>query len=165
MYYFELDGATIHVRGASCRFPFRQHWKISANEENAIKLDIDFEAMEDLSVQEYHTSVLLVEDFTAWSTAEEQGEFPDIRPDAADWVHLNKSYGLGEWVKASGAGVPSVVLESGDPSLRMRMTVLNPDFQQRSRVLQALRTPDHGQILFSKGRHPFFRGRIAVKSS
>jgi hypothetical protein len=42
------------------------------------------------------------------------------------------------------------------------MTAINAGYHQQTRVLQALRTPEHQTIRFEPGRHPYFRGRLVV---
>lgn len=157
----EREGDTLRVAGSSRRFPFRMHWAITPDADRTLKVEIELEALEDLDVQEYQTSLLLTHDYTHWESAKESGEFPEIRPDAGDWVHLNRDYSPGTFLNASGPDLPAVSFET-EASAGMRMTVLNPGYRQKARVLQALRTAEHGFMHFGVGRHPFFAGRIVA---
>ncbi len=158
----ERDGEALRAIGASRRFPFRMHWSIFPKSPGAIAWTIDLEALEDLDVQEYQASVLLVEEYARWTTATESGEFPPIRADDDDWVHLNRDYAVGSSVRAEGPGLPAVTLRNDEVDIPLRMTALNTGFHQRARVLQALRAADHGLIHFPRGTHQIFAGEIVV---
>jgi hypothetical protein len=106
-------------------------------------------------------SLLLVHEYERWKSNAESGVFPEIRPDAGDWIHLNREYVPASTLVAEGNGLPRVTFEARHPD-SMRMTVLNPGFRQKSRVLQALQTSKQGPMTFTRGRHPYFSGMIRV---
>ncbi len=158
----ERDGATLQAIGASRRFPFRMRWTIQPEQPGALAWTIDLDAIEDLDVQEYQVSVLLVEEYARWKTVTEGGEFPAIQREHDDWVHLNRNYAVGNFVRAEGPGLPLVTLQNDATDVPLRMTALNTGFRHRSRVLQALRAPDHGLMHFTRGTHRIFAGSIRV---
>jgi ABC-type polysaccharide/polyol phosphate transport system ATPase subunit len=157
----ERVGDSIRVSGASRRFQFRMHWTISPGEPGALNVKIELEVLESIDVQEYHASVLLTPGYTRWETSVESGEFPEIGPAARDWAHLNRDYPAGGSLRATGPGLPRLSLRV-DASERHRLTALNTDYVQRSRVLQALATPEHGAFFFEPGRYPYFSGSVAA---
>lgn len=157
----ERDGDVLRLIGASRRFPLRLHWTLKPDAE-AIALEIELEALDTLEVQEHHTSVVLLEQYERWETQHESGTFPPIDPELGDWQHLNKNYAPGTFARASGKDLPTITLETDADNLRL--TAINTSYQERARVLQALRTPDHGILTYEKGRHPYFHGRLSIQS-
>jgi len=157
----QQKGDTLEVTGESRRFAFRQHWKLDI-EDNGIRLHVWLEAIEPLDVQEYHTSVLLVSAYDCWETEHETGPYPDFDPANEDWQHANRNYAPGAYIKAWAPSLPTVTLESTVQEIPFRMTAINTGYQQRGRVLQALRTPDRGILHFEKGRHLCFAGTITA---
>lgn len=158
---FERQGDRLQFGGTSRRFPFAMTWELSPAEQG-IALEIWLEALDTIDVQEHHTSIMLIPDYKHWQTQHESGGFPDIDPAQNDWIHLNQNYTQGLFAKATGEGLPTVTLEANPERLPLRMTIINTGYQQRARVLQALRTPDHALIRFEKGRHLYFSGSISV---
>lgn len=147
----ERDGDTLRALGVSRRFPFKLHWTVRPAGDGVIALDIDLDASETIDVQEYHTSILLTDAYDRWETAAESGAFPEIRPEATDWQHLNHTYEVGSYMRAHGPDLPRVMLENVAPDLPTRMTTLNTGYRERARVLQALRAAEHGRIHLPAG--------------
>ena len=156
------EGRCLSLSGESRRFPFRQHWTLTALDE-AVSLDIELEALETFEVQEYHVSVLLRPEYEKWETDHEQGEFPPFDPALGVWKHLNRSYAPGNRARALSFTLPSVIFEITAGNTPFRMTPINTRLNQNARVLQALRPADTGTIQFEKGRHPYFSGIIRVE--
>jgi ABC-type polysaccharide/polyol phosphate transport system ATPase subunit len=159
---FEEHGRIKRFTGVSRRFPYSLIWEISSAEENAINLNLWFEAHEDIQVQEFHTSLLLDTQYTDWSTDHESGTFPEITPEAQDWQHLNHQYESGTSGTVSGEGQPKIYLTVDQDSPEARFTILNTSYHENARVIQALTTPEHGVISFPKGTHPYFSGVIRI---
>ena len=158
---FEKDGDRLIFTGASRRFPFRMHWELYPA-DGALGIEIWLEALEPLDVQEHHTSVVLKYAYNRWERDDEFGEFAEIGPECTDWQHVNANYAPGRFAKATGPGLPTVTLEADPDRLPLRMTFINTDHQKRARVLQALRSPEHGALHFDTGRHLYFAGHIGV---
>jgi len=158
----ERVGDELRMSGASRRFPFRLHWSLKPGPSGTVLWTSELETQEELAVHEYQTSVMLLEDYAAWTTSAEHGSFPKIGPDDGDWAHLNQDYSARGFARAEGAGVPAITLQDDEAENPARMTVLNAEFRQAARVLQALRVADHGAIRFAPGRHRLFTGRIIV---
>lgn len=150
--------------GTSRRFPFQQTWELRPA-ERGIAFDIWLESSEDLHVQEYHASIMLVPEYTEWGTEHESGVFPPITHESDDWRHLNENYAPGTFSEASGEDVPRLRFENRTPDMDFRMTVLNSSYFEQARVLQALRSPEHGMLHFVKGRHLYFSGRVTLEDS
>ncbi len=159
---FTRDGDCLRAAGTSRRFPFAQTWELRPV-EGGISFEIWLDADEDLEVQEYHASIMLVPGYTAWSTQHESGAFPPITEESHDWRHLNKDYAPGAFSTASGEGLPTLRFENETPDTAFRMTMLNSSYFEQVRVLQALRTPEHGMLHFEKGRHLYFSGRVTFE--
>jgi len=159
---FSREGDTLHFAGISRRFPFRMEWTIKPCEEG-IGLEIWLEALESLSVQEYHTTVVLKADYSRWETEHESGAYPDFREDQTDWIHVNQDYSPSRFAAAAGEGLPEVRLETDPAENPHRMTIINTGYAQQGRVLQALYSPsDGGQIRLDKGRHLYFKGKVTA---
>ncbi len=163
--HMERVGDELRVSGASRRFPFRLHWSIKPAQDGVLLWTSDLEALEEVTVDEYQTSLMLSEDYTAWATSAEQGTFPTIGLDSGDWVHLNQDYSARGFARATGTGLPTITLQDDDAANTSRMTVLNSEFRQAARVLQALRVAEHGAIRFAPGMHRLFTGRITAAES
>ncbi len=161
---FDRDGDVLRFEGASRRVPLRMIWEMRPDGD-ALGLTIWIEATETVDVQEYHTSIVLKEDYSEWQSDHESGAFPAFTPEMHDWHHLNKNYAAATFGQASGPGLPTVRLQSDTEEAPMRMTVLNTGHQQRGRVLQALHPADHGFIHLEPGRHLYFKGRIVVSNT
>jgi ABC-type polysaccharide/polyol phosphate transport system ATPase subunit len=157
----EREDDLLRFVGSSRRAPLRMIWEIQP-EGDAMGLTIWIDALEAVEVQEYHTSIILKEEFTEWETDHESGAFPAFTPEMHDWQHLNTNYAAASFEQASGPDQPTVRLEADDPDVPIRMTTLNTGHQQRGRVLQALCTPDHGVFHLEPGKHLHFKGRIVV---
>ncbi len=155
------DGDVLRFEGSSRRVPLRMTWEMRP-EGDALGLTIWIEAFEPLDVQEYHTSIVLKEDYTDWKTDHESGSFPEFTSEMHDWHHLNENYAVASFGEATGGSQPTVRLESSTDDVATRMTILNTGHQQRGRVLQALCPPDHGVIRFEPGKRLYFKGRIVV---
>lgn len=158
----ERANGSLKMSGASRRFPFRLHWTIHAGDPGTIHWIIDLEALDELDVQEYQTSLMLVEDYARWTSSTETGTYPPIGPDDTDWVHLNHDYSARGFIRAEADGLPPVTLRNDDEKQPLRMTALNPGFRQAARVLQALRVAEQGSIRFAPGLHRIFTGAISV---
>lgn len=158
---FTKEGDRLIFIGASRRFPLRMHWELYPSKD-ALELDIWLEAIEPLEVQEHQTSVVLKYTYDRWERDDESGVFTDIGPECTDWQHVNANYAPGRYAKATGPGLPAVTLEADPDRLPLRMTFINTDHQTHARVLQALRSPDHGILHFEPGRHLYFAGRIRL---
>ncbi len=155
----DKDDKRIEVTGEARRFPFKQHWRLGAV-AGGFELEVRLEALEPLDVQEYHLSVELVDDYDHWETEHETGAFPELQPGDDDWMHVNRDYAPGSYIRAWGGSLPAVTLRSTTDDLSFRMTAINSDYRQSARVLQALRTPDRGLLHFESGTHLYFAGKI-----
>jgi hypothetical protein len=113
-----------------------------------------------LTVQEHHTTIVLIPGYTRWRTEHEEGAFPDFHPDQTDWRHLNANYAPGRYIEAEGPGLPKVRFETDRDGVRM--TPINTGYQQRCRALQALRAPENSLLRFEKGRRAYFAGRVII---
>lgn len=158
---FEREENLLRIGGVSRRFPFGMVWEVGLV-AGGLSVEIWLDALDDLSVQEYHTSVMLASSYAEWETEHESGRFPAFASDEDDWRHINRDYGVGGFARAWGEGVPDLRLEVNSDREPVRMTVINTGIQQRSRVLQALRTPERELLHLEKGRHGYFSGRILV---
>jgi len=157
----QREGSTLLLSGSSRRFPYRQDWDVTIDEQG-IEISVHVEVSAPIEVQEYHVSVGLLKEFDRWETAHESGEFPPIEKGDADWRHANQEYTPGKWAKALSPSLPAVMLEVTSENIPFRMTAINTDYQQSARVLQALRTAETGRIRFEPGRHRLFSGRIRI---
>ena len=156
------EGDCLYVSGDSPRFPCRQHWEIEAA-EHGVAFRVWLEALEPIHVQEYNVSLGLKHEYDRWETPHEKGAFPPFDPEQKDWRHVNHDYAPGEYVRAFGKSLPSISLEATADDAPFRMTVINSGFEQHTRVLQAIRTPDKvGWIHFDTGRHFYFAGRVVI---
>ncbi len=158
----ETEGG-ICFTGESRRFPFRQHWEITARPEG-VGLRIWLENREPLLVQEYHTSAVLLPGYEAWETDRENGSFPPFDPGADRWLHANRGYSTGRRVRASGPDLPDVALAADGDCPPVRMTAINTTIHENARVLQALRPAETGRIHFEPGRHLYFSGVVSTAS-
>jgi ABC-type polysaccharide/polyol phosphate transport system ATPase subunit len=156
------DGA-MSVSGESRRFPLIHHWHVRAI-EGGFEWQIDIEALERITMQEYHVSVLLRPEYTTWRTAGEQGEFPPITR-TTTWRHLNSDYAPGTSICATAHDLPTIDFEAFVDSPPVRMTAINTGSNENARALQALCTGDAGQIVFEPGRSVYSHGRIIVTRS
>jgi hypothetical protein len=157
----EREGDGIRARGTSRRFPFAMEWRVAPNGVNALRVEMELDVRATIEVQEYQVSLMLPVAYSEWNTATESGVFPAIEDDANDWTHLNKEYRRGARLAANGPTVPHVELRF-EPDADFVLTVLNTDFTQNARALQALSTPTHGVLRFEPGRHVYFSGTIAI---
>jgi ABC-type polysaccharide/polyol phosphate transport system ATPase subunit len=155
------DGDRLEVLGASRRSPFRLVWIISLLSDG-IGLETWIEALSVIEVQEHHTSIALVPEYSHWKTPFESGEFPSIPPGQGEWKHVNNNYEIGDFIEASGPDLPGIRLESDSERLPLRMTAINTSNSENARVLQALRSPDHGTLHLEPGRHLYFSGALRV---
>jgi hypothetical protein len=156
-----LSDGRLDITGESRRFPYRQHWEIEAVEDG-IATRIWLEAIEPVDMNEYHASIVLKEEYNRWETPFERGEYPEFEAGQEDWRHVNHVYSAGTFARAFSPTLPPVTLSVGSGPGLFRMTVINTGCHERSRVLQALRTPDAGLIHFEPGRHLYFEGRVTV---
>ena len=157
----EREGDGMRVRGTSRRFPFALEWRITPSGLNELRVEMELDVSAPMDVQEFQTSLMLPSAYTHWKTPEESGVFPAIESDANDWVHLNKNYTSGAGLAAEGPTVPRIEFGVSGHT-KFVLTVLNTDFTQDARVLQALASPAHGVFRFEPGMHPYFSGTIAV---
>jgi len=157
----EREGDLLRFVGTSRRAPLKMIWEIRSDGD-ALGITIWIEALKVIEVQEYHTSIILKEEYTAWKTDHESGAFPAFTPEMHDWQHLNTNYDAATFEQATGQDQPTVRLESDEHDVPVRMTTLNTGHLQRGRVLQALCTPEHGVFHLEPGKHLHFKGRIAV---
>ncbi len=155
------NGDRLEAVGESRRLPFRMIWEISLLPDG-VGLEIWIEPLEDLEIQEHHTSVLLVPEYDRWNTESESGEFSEISPEQGAWKHMNKRYNVGRFIEASGSGVPGIRLESDSERMPLLMTALNASYGEQARVLQALRSPEHQPLHLEPGRHLYFSGAVRV---
>ena len=159
-----VEDGVLRVTGSSQRFPYREHWELRPAGDDAFAFNVWFEALEPLDVQEYNVSLGLRPEYTRWRTPHEAGAFPPFDPKDAEWRHLNRSYDPAGTVGASADSLPSVELEATEDSGPFRMTLINTGYEQRTRVLQAIRISEHGQGLhYEQGRHLWFSGVVRVK--
>jgi hypothetical protein len=159
----EADGR-LRMAGASRRFPFRQVWRL-APADGGFHFAVELEALDTLTVQEHHASVVLRPEYDRWATDHESGAFPPFEPGRQEWRHANRDYAPGGRIVASGPGLPAVAIEAGRGDLPLRMTAIATGFDQNAHVLQALRTPDAGLLTFAPGVHPYFDGVIRVDAT
>jgi ABC-type polysaccharide/polyol phosphate transport system ATPase subunit len=159
-----MTGNRLEISGESRRFPFVEHWEMELT-EGVLALRIWLEAKKPLKVEEYHTSIALTTAYTAWSTMQESGEFPTIEANSHTWQHQNENYATGNSLRALSSELPSVTIENISEEVLVRMTPVNTGFEQNARVLQALRTPQSGLLLFEPGRHLYFDGLIRIDDS
>jgi hypothetical protein len=152
----------LEISGESRRFPYRQHWTIETV-ENGLSLEIEFEALEPVEIQEYHASIGLSADYDRWETEFESASFPPFDPGQEDWRHANRNYAAGVTARAMSATLPCVTMKVTMDAIPFRMTAINTGFHQHARVLQALRVPEHGLLRFEPGRHRYFSGLITIE--
>jgi hypothetical protein len=136
-------------------------WEISLLPDG-VRLEIWVEPLEDLEIQEHHTSVLLIPEYDRWKTESESGEFSRISPEQGEWKHMNKRYNVGRFIEASGSGVPGIRLESDSERIPLLMTALNASYNEQARVLQALRSPEHQPLHLELGRYLYFSGVVRI---
>ena len=161
----ESDGNCLRVTGTSRRLPFRQHWEIGAVREGVLSFKVWFEPLEPLEVDEYNISIGLKNDYKQWETPHESGQFAEFDPQNPEWSHMNRQYAPAEWARAYSETLPPVHLEVGS-QIPFRMTLANTGYDQRTRVMQAMRVPERGQrLFFEKGRHLWFDGEIRISPS
>ncbi len=147
--------------GESRRFPFSQVWEITRGENN-IALRIWLEVREELEVHEYHTSVVLPEQYRRWKTAYEEADFPEYDTARSNWVHCNRNYEAGDFIAANSDSMPTVYVKTDETVPPARMTALNTSFAEHARVLQALYPSGEGRMRFVPGKHLYFSGIIGV---
>ena len=158
----EPSDAQLRIRALSRRFPYEQVWELSMTEDG-LDIAIYIDVKETMDVTEYHTSIVLKEEFTRWATDEESADFPAFESGVETWKHGNEQYKPCTWIRAEGDGLPSVTLRSTDENIPIRMTAVRTGDSQRGHVLQALRAADHGAIRMEPGEHLYFKGRIEVE--
>lgn len=149
------------IIGDSRRFPFSQEWTLRKLDDG-IHLAIDLICSEELSVQEYQTSIVLPPRYRHWQTDLEEDVFPDFSREKRNWVHCNRSFAPSKRICAEGKSEPDVVLHLDDAAPPARMTAINTSHQENARVLQALFVSEQGRLLFPAGRHALFSGSIHV---
>ncbi len=159
--HFEERDGTLLFRGMSRRFPFALEWRVAAI-ENGLSVALTLEAREAFDAQEYHTTIVLVPEYSAWKTEHESGAFSEFDPASNDWKHLNVRYEPSAFIEASGDGLPTVRLESDNIDRAPIMTPINTGVHQHCRVLQALHAPRQGAFHFEAGRHAYFEGRVLI---
>ncbi len=156
------DGQTLYAEASSRRAPFRQRWIVSPDDAG-IRIRVMLDTLEDMTLQEYHASLMLPGSFQDWRTGHEEGTFPEIPAEQSDWMHLNSNYEPGKWIEARGGGAHVVTLSVMQHDTPFRMTPLNTAHRYSARVLQALRVPPGGGGLkLPAGEHCYFDGRIDV---
>ncbi len=156
------EGDRLILTGRSRRFPYLQEWDLVPREDG-VELTIWLEASDPVEVQEYQVSVGLPTEYDRWETTHERGEYPPIDRSDMEWRHANHDYTPSTWARALSQSLPSVMLEVTVDDAPFRMTAINTDYVQSSRVLQALRTAEGGRIRFEPGRHLLFSGRVRVR--
>lgn len=157
----EREGDVLRVRGESRRFPYTQVWELHPA-EGGVRIRILIEVREPMDVTEYHASVVLRPEYTHWETPHESGAYPEFEKGQEDWRHANRVYAVGTHAKAMGETLPSVTLSVATTELAFHMTAINTGYHENARVLQALRTPDAGQLHFDRGTHLYFDGLVSV---
>ncbi|MFP4172594.1 MAG: ABC transporter ATP-binding protein [Candidatus Hydrogenedentota bacterium] len=157
------EDGVLSAIGASRRFPFKQYWRMEPMvDRTGVKITIQLEILEQVTFQEYHTSVVLRREYTGWETDHESGAFPEFRPHLHHWVHANRDYTPGRWITALSSEFPSVTLNRRDGAYASRMTPVNTGYRDQARVIQALSVPEHTQMTFEPGMYSFFEGVIVI---
>ncbi|MCK5861406.1 MAG: ABC transporter ATP-binding protein [Candidatus Hydrogenedentes bacterium] len=151
----------IRFVGESRRFPFSQEWEV-LEAESGIQLRIWLVTTDALTVQEYHSTVVLPAEYTQWKTDHEQGEFPEYDSEVPNWKHCNQSYAPGRSITSLSGTLPSITMSVDDECPQVRMTAINTSLRESSRVLQALHPSDVGRLQFTAGRHLYFSGTIRI---
>ena len=154
-------GPLLEATGVSRRFPFSQEWRLEATEEG-LALEIWLIALQPIEATEYQVSVGLCAAYDRWETEHETAAFPPFDPQSTDWSHANRDYAPGSFIRALSSSLPGVRLGATATGLSFRMTAINTAYQEQTRVIQALRTPDAGNIRFEEGRHLYFAGLVSV---
>lgn len=147
--------------GVSRRLPMQLHWTIWSD-DIGIRVAIDIECFEPLTVQEYHASLMADGSYGAWRTAHEAGVFPDFTPGQEDWVHLNAEYEPAPNGTLLHDAWPALTVETFDAAHPLRFTALNTGFNQHARVLQALYVSPNASLKLNAGVHRIFDGRISL---
>ncbi len=159
-----VEDGCLRATGRSHRYPYRQHWELRPAGDDTFVFKVWFEAFEPMDIQEYNVSLGLRPEYTFWQTEHASGAFPPFDPKETEWRHVNRSYTSARTVGAGGENLPSVQIEATGQSESFRMTLINTGYEQHTRVLQAMRTPDGSQGLhFEKGRFLWFEGLVRVK--
>ncbi|PCJ54713.1 MAG: hypothetical protein COA73_14095 [Candidatus Hydrogenedentota bacterium] len=140
------------VAGTSRRIPITQIWELTST-DNGLHIDIFLDIDEKIDIQEYHSSILLSPDYTQWKTDHESGSFPTIDTSSNDWSHVSTKYEPGQSAIATGPSLPTLTFSGKFQDEMLPHTILNTNFQQASRVLQALRLPTHSMFTLDTGRH------------
>ena len=157
----EREGSLLRVRGESRRFPYTQIWELSPA-EGAVRIRILIEVRDAMDVTEYHASAVLRPEYTRWETPHESGPYPEFEKGQEDWRHANRAYAVGAYAKAMGDALPAVTLSVATEEPAFHMTAINTGYHENARVLQALRTPDAGQLHFDRGTYLYFDGLVSV---
>jgi ABC-type polysaccharide/polyol phosphate transport system ATPase subunit len=155
-------GAWMRATGHSPRFPFRQWWELEPAAEG-MAFRVWLEVQDPLDVQEYNVSIGLDPAYDRWETSLESGVFPPFDPEQKGWRHLNKNYGPASRATALSPSLPSVTLDVSVCAIPFRMTAINSDYGQHTRVLQAIRVPEEAGVMhLERGRHLLFEGVVTV---
>lgn len=158
----ERVGDRLNVDGESRHQPFRQHWELEAV-SNGVALNVWFDALEPLDVQEFRVSAHLRPDYDEWQTDTESGRFPPLDPALVERRAANRDFAPGKHVRALSPSLPSVTLESTNETVPFRMAALNSRYEHQSRVLLAFRVPEDGPFHLEPGRHLLFSGVVRTE--
>lgn len=150
------------MEAESTRFPFKQSWELQPL-PNGFLWRVWFETLEAMDIQEYNVSIALVAEYDHWATQHESGVFPPHDSGIEAWRHINRNYTQGAHVRASGPGLPTIVLTNTTEDKAFHMSVVNTGARQNARVLQAIHSPGRSGILqFPTGRYLWFEGTITL---
>ena len=156
----------LRATGTMRRLPAVQTWVIRRLEDGTIDWTISLEVKDKFEAQETDVNIMLVPEYTLWTTSRERGVFPPIPPERKEWAHLTSLFRLSDFVeaqcdKAHGCGLPVVRFRFRDPRIA---AVVNTRYEEMARVLQALKPHARGSGIFGAGQYEIFSGTITVRA-